>query len=158
MLEVSLMRLLRSHVFCLKNRYVTSVLLDVKQFYECISYPDLMQSAEEMQFPPMLLNFALQAYTGRRVLIGEGMASSPVWAQQGILAGCPIAPVLAKIIMAPTFRQFKQQLEPLHCDVWVDDISVDLTADTPGALVLVKNCHPHHPQCGGQLRRRDLQR
>ena len=28
----------------------------------------------------------------------------------------------------------KQQLEPLQRDVWVGDISVDLTADTPGAL------------------------
>ena len=36
--------------------------------------------------------------------------------------------------MAPTIRQFKQQLEPLQCDVWVDYIYVDLTADTPGAL------------------------
>ena len=120
-LDVALMRMLRARVFKLKGQYVASVLLDVKQFYEHIEYQQSMRYADEVDFPPMLLNFALQAYTGCRVI---ARASEPIWAQRGVLAGRTIAPVLAKVVMMPIIRKFKERIGVLQCDVWVDDVSV----------------------------------
>ena len=50
------------------------------------------------------------------------------------MPGCPIAPVLAKLVMAPIIEAFVKEIKPYVVDVWIDDISIDLVCDSPEKL------------------------
>ena len=80
------------------------------------------------QFPSFLLHAAMQTYVGARCLSAESMVSQPIFAKNSILAGCPIAPALAKFIMGPMVTIFVDKIKPWMTDVWVDDVSEDLAA------------------------------
>ena len=54
----------------------------------------------ELKSPAVLLHGAIQLYQGKRHLCAENMVSAPLVATKGILAGCPLAPGLSKIVLA----------------------------------------------------------
>ena len=78
--------------------------------------------------PKLVSHAAMQTYVGARYLSAESMVSQPIFAKNCILAGCPIAPALAKVIMGPMVTTFVDKIKPWVTDVWVDDVSVDLAA------------------------------
>ena len=49
----------------------------------------------------------------------------------GIPAGCPQAPMLAKVVLAPALVPCKEQHPQAHLSSWVDDVGFDLEASTP---------------------------
>ena len=67
--------------------------------------------------------------TGPRMLQAEQVTSRPVHCQKGILAGCPVAPLIAKLVLPPVIKQFQEAYPRATVDVWVDDISVDFVGN-----------------------------
>ena len=87
----------------------------------------LQASTLELQYPPLLLCLSLQAYRGPRVLCGEGVSSLALYPQQGLLQGCPLAPSISKLAMFDPVVAASQMPGVQHCDLWLDDCSLDVT-------------------------------
>ena len=124
-LHVALMRLLKCEVGKATGRHVISLLLDLQCFYDSVELEILLKLWEPLDFPPAVLNAVYEVYSGPRLLQAEQVTSRPVHCQRGILAGCPVAPLIAKLVLAPVIGPFMEVFPRATVDVWVDDISVD---------------------------------
>ena len=121
------MRLLKCEVSRAVDRHVISLLIDLQCFYDSVELERLLHLWEPQDFPPVHMNFLYEIYSGPRLLQAEQVTSSPVHCRKGILAGCPMAPLVAKIVLAPVIEQFVRAHPKASIDVWVDDISVDFS-------------------------------
>ena len=126
-LYVALMRLLKCEVGRATGRHVVSLLLDLQCFYDSVELEQLLGLWEPLNFPPAILNAVYEVYSGPRLLQAEQITSKPVHCSKGILAGCPVAPLIAKLVLGPVIDQFTAEFPRASVDVWVDDISVDFT-------------------------------
>ena len=50
---------------------------------------------------------------------------------RGILQGCPYAPVLSKLTMLEPMQTVAALPMVEHCDLWLDDVSLDVTGTDP---------------------------
>ena len=73
----------------------------------------------------VLLEFAMQVYTGHKNILAEGELSPWFHATAGVAAGCPQAPLPAKTFLQPILTSFQQAFPDLHLNGWVDDIGFD---------------------------------
>ena len=126
-LQVALMRLLKCEVGRAVGRHVVTLLVDLQCFYDSVELAQLLHLWEPLDFPAVHANFLSEVYSGPRMLQAEQVTSSPVHCKRGILAGCPMAPLVAKLVLAPVIEDFVKQHPRSSVDVWVDDISVDFT-------------------------------
>ena len=60
------------------------------------------------------------------------MASPTFAAKRGVLAGDPIAPLLAKVALYKPLQEILSSSAVHSADVWVDDISLDVEEDNAG--------------------------
>ena len=100
-LQVALMRLLKCEVGRAIGRHVISLLVDLQCFYDSVELEQLLVTWEPLDFPPAVMNFVYEVYSGPRLLQAEQVTSQAVQCSKGILAGCPVAPLVAKLILAP---------------------------------------------------------
>ena len=100
------------------QKTVVSVLMDMSNFYDRINLEKLAQRWLDSDYPPVHAALALQVYAGGRILEAEGEASKQIWAQNGILAGDPQAPLAAKIYLQPALKNFHKKFPQLHTDLW----------------------------------------
>ena len=63
------------------------------------------------------------------MLQAEGVISNGVHCERGMLAGCPAAPLVAKLVLAPVLKDFQGKFPRASIDVWVDDISMDFVGE-----------------------------
>ena len=59
------------------------------------------------------------------------MLSAPIRCTQGIIAGCPFAPGLSKLMIHPIIQPMWNKKGIRHIDVWLDDIGIDVEARNP---------------------------
>ena len=106
MLHVALMRLLKCEVSRAVDRHVVSLLIDLQCFYDSVELEQLLQLWEPLEFPAVHMNFLYELYSGPRLLQAEQVTSTAVHCKKGILAGCPMAPLVAKLVLAPVLDGF----------------------------------------------------
>ena len=128
-LQVALMRLLKCEVGRTAGRHVISLLIDLQCFYDSVDLAHLLHLWEPLDFPPAVMNMIYEVYGGPRLLQAEGITSSAVHCRKGMLAGCPAAPLVAKLVLAPVLKEFQAKYPKASADVWVDDISMDFVGD-----------------------------
>ena len=128
-LQVALMRLLKCEVGQAVGRRVISLLIDLQCFYDSVELTQLLQLWEPLDFPPAFVNFIYEVYSGPRLLQAEQVTSSAVHSERGMLAGCPAAPLVAKLVLAPVWQDFHDKHPKASVDVWVDDISIDFVGE-----------------------------
>ena len=124
-LHVALMRLLKCEVSRAVDRHVVSLLIDLQCFHDSVELEQLLHLWEPLDFPAVHMNFLYDIYSGPRRLQAEQVTSSAVHCKKGILAGCPLAPLVAKLVLAPLIEGFIRVHPMSSVDVWIDDISVD---------------------------------
>ena len=124
-LHVALERLLRQETTKSLERHGVTVLLDMSTFYDTLDLQKLQQTAQELNYPPLALEFAMQVYTGHKAILAEGELSPWFHVTTGVAAGCPQAPLLAKTYLQPILHTFQQAFPDLHLNGWVDDIGFD---------------------------------
>ena len=100
-LHVALMRLLKCEVGKAIGRSVVSLLVDLQCFCDSATLELLLGLWEPLDFPPAVLNAVYEVYSGPRQV-----TSRPVHCERGILAGCPVAPLIAKLVLAPVIERF----------------------------------------------------
>ena len=75
--------------------------------------------------------FGFFFYRGKRHLCAENMVSAPLVATQGILAGCPLAPGLSKLVMHDIVEPIWQGPPQCHVDLYIDDTGFDVVHSDP---------------------------
>ena len=135
-LDVAVDRLCLSEVAkALDKKLRVSIFLDLTRFYETVGHRALADIALEVGYRPLLLDVGLQVYSGARVIESELRVSPPLYAQRGILAGCPQAPALAKVALYPNCRKAHDSQFAECMDLWLDDLSADASGKDAAQVV-----------------------
>ena len=130
-LEVAVTRVIKGELHRHSGKTGITLLLDLKGFFENVSHTSLVGAAFRHNYPPLLLHGAMQIYRGKRHLCAEGMLSAPVVATQGIVAGCPLAPGLSKLIMHEVVAPIWHGSPSCHVDLYIDDTGCDIVNQDP---------------------------
>ena len=78
--------------------------MDMSTFYDTINLQRLETEALHLQYPPM----ALQVYHGPKAIVAEQEMTPFFTVTNGVPAGCPQAPLLAKAVLAPALQPWQQ--------------------------------------------------
>ena len=133
-LDVALSRLMRGEVTRHRKEHLCTLFMDLETFYDRCRFPNIIQSGFALSFPPVILHMALLIYRGPRFLSGENTIAPPIVPSTGVLAGCPAAPAIAKLVIHPIASQLVQKPGAINLDVWVDDLSLDSVSPCPKML------------------------
>ena len=130
-LDTALARTARHEVCKHTRKHGVTALVDLSSFYELVPHSILLREGLEKEFPPVLLNAAAQVYGGNRFIEAEGVTAAPIRTSQGLIAGCPLAPGLSKIILHNPMKELYDSNLLTHQDLWIDDIGLDVIHQSP---------------------------
>ena len=130
-LQVALERLLRQEVHRANGCHGVTCLMDMSTFYDTINLTRLQHEAMQLNYPPLMLELAMQLYTGPKAIVAEQEMTPFFTVQNGVPAGCPQAPLLAKAVLAPALQPWKANHPDVHLSSWVDDVGFDTAGSTP---------------------------
>ncbi|CAE7295568.1 unnamed protein product [Symbiodinium natans] len=125
-LDVAVGRLLRNEVAKTNGVHVVSLFVDLESFFDTIQFQQLITAATALQYPPLILKMALEVYMGARYLVADGVLSAGIRATNGVQAGCPAAPSLAKVALHPVIDKIQRRRDVTNVDCWLDDVSIDI--------------------------------
>ena len=83
-----------------------------------MSHTALVTKTLELKYPAVLLHGAIQLYQGKRHLCTRNMVSAPLVATKGILAGCPLAQGLSKIVLHDVVEPIWNGPHQCHVDLY----------------------------------------
>ena len=129
-LYVALERLLRQEVHRANGRHGVTCLMDMPTFYDTIKLTRLQTEALRLQYPPLLLEMAMQVYTGPKAIVAEQEMTPFFKVTNGVPAGCPQAPLLAKAVLAPALQPWQESHPTIYLSSWVDDVGFDTASAT----------------------------
>ena len=128
-LDTALRRLVRAELNKRSGKTTVTLLLDPTSFYETVPHQLLLSKGVEHHFPETLLERALSCYEGSRYIESQGALSRPICGTRGLIAGCPLAPALSRIILHEPVSKAHGRATTDHVDLWIDDCSVDTVDD-----------------------------
>eukprot|EP00439_Symbiodinium_sp_Y106_P033590 s6696_g4.t1 len=128
-LDTALRRLLRAEINKRSGKITVTLLLDLTSFYETVPHQLLLSKGVEHHFPETLLERALSCYEGSRYIESQGALSRPICGTRGLIAGCPLAPAMSRIILHEPVSKAHGRATTDHVDLWIDDCSVDTVDD-----------------------------
>ena len=134
-LEIALTRLVRGEIQHHLKKQGATLLLDLREFYEHVGLLQLVVQAQQHKFPPLILHHCLSLYTHSRYICTEETLSPPVEPTRGIIAGCPYAPGLSKLVMHPVMSELWANPNLDHCDLYIDDSSFDIEGKSTTEVV-----------------------
>ena len=73
----------------------------------------------------------------------EGTVAPPQYPTRGIIAGCPMAPLLSKVALYKACQQVWALPHAQAVDAWLDDVSIDLVHEDAGAAAQAA-VHAYH--------------
>ncbi|CAE7826127.1 unnamed protein product [Symbiodinium sp. CCMP2592] len=130
-LDTALARLVRSEHSKLERTHIVSLFLDLRGFFDSVSYERLLLQGLAHSFPPLHLWFALQVYQGPRCLVADSIAATPLFPGRGVPQGCPLAPSLSKLTMSEPLQKVSSLPFVTNTDLWLDDVSLDVVGSDP---------------------------
>ncbi|CAE7835037.1 unnamed protein product [Symbiodinium sp. CCMP2592] len=130
-LDTALARLVRSEHSKLEKTHIVSLFLDLRGFFDSVSYERLLLQGLAHSFPPLHLWFALQVYQGPRCLVADSIAATPLFPGRGVPQGCPLAPSLSKLTMSEPLQKVSSLPSVTNTDLWLDDVSLDVVGSDP---------------------------
>ncbi|CAE7267823.1 unnamed protein product [Symbiodinium sp. CCMP2592] len=111
--------------------HIVSLFLDLRGFFDSVSYERLLLQGLAHRFPPLHLWFALQVYQGPRCLVADSIAATPIFPGRGVPQGCPLAPSLSKLTMSEPLKKVAAIPSVTNTDLWLDDVSLDVVGPDP---------------------------
>ena len=133
-LDVALGRLMRGEATRQASAHMVTLFLDLENFYDRCRFGDMLKAGLDLGYPPLILHQAWLVYSAPRLLQADGAIAPPIWPKQGVLAGCPAAPSIAKLIIHPIAASITSRSGTTNLDVWVDDLSLDAVDKSPEAV------------------------
>jgi len=99
-------------------------LLDIKRFYDSLSFPKIVKAAAEFGFPTRILALSLQFHLTPRFLRLDNCYSQPLYADKSLLAGARHSNNLARALVYHVMRQYSSRITKTQPRTWFDDIGV----------------------------------
>ncbi|CAE7198495.1 unnamed protein product [Symbiodinium sp. CCMP2592] len=124
-LDVALGRLLRGEAARQSGQHLVTIFIDMETFYDRCRFNDVISSGLSLGYPPLVLHQALLTYMGPRFLQSEGSLCPAITPAKGVLAGCPAAPSISKLVVHPIAVAATSKRATSNLDVWIDDLSLD---------------------------------
>ena len=133
-LDVALSRLVRAEIAKRHKQHLCTLFVDLETFYDRCRFPDIIRSGLSLGYPPLILHQALLVYQGGRYLSAENTVAPCITPTTGVLAGCPAAPSITKLIIHPVAAALTGRRGATNLDVWLDDLSLDCVHNDPQQL------------------------
>ena len=130
-LDVALARLMLGETVRRSKHHLITLFLDMETFYDRCLFNDVINSGLSLQYPPLILHQALLTYMGPRFVQSEGSLCPPIWPGRGVLAGCPAAPSVSKLVIHPVAAKLASKKTACNLDIWIDDLSLDSINKSP---------------------------
>ena len=124
-LDVALSRLVLGESVRRAKHHLVTLFLDMETFYDRCLFDDIVRSGFWLDYPPVILHQAMLTYLGPRFVQSEGAVCPPIWPSRGVLAGCPAAPSVSKLVVHPMAERIAAKKSVCNLDVWIDDLSLD---------------------------------
>ena len=125
-LDVGLRRVMWAESSRIQSKCFIGLFVDISGFYDSVLWDSVIEEGLRLSFPPMLLELALQIYSGYRFLAAEDSVSPGILPCAGLLQGCPPAPAISKLALYAPIKQIVDGRLAHHVDQWLDDISADI--------------------------------
>ena len=109
----------------MQGHHLITVFIDMETFYDRCRFNDVIASGFSLSYPPLILHQALLTYMGPRFLQSEGSVCPAIIPFRGVLAGCPAAPSISKLVVHPVAATVQSKRATSNLDVWIDDMSLD---------------------------------
>ena len=130
-LDVALARLMLGESVRRSKRHLITLFLDCETFYDRCLFNDVISSGISLAYPPVILHQAMLTYMGPRVVQSEGALCPPIWPGRGVLAGCPAAPSVTKLVIHPVAAKLAAKKSASNLDIWIDDLTLDSVSNSP---------------------------
>jgi hypothetical protein len=107
--------------------------MDISKFFDHVCRLPLADLAVIAHYPVQLLQLSLDVYGAeRRIVLDCGLASAPVWARDGIMAGSPHAvfETMAYLVAAASTIVQLYPEPRHHLTIFVDDLAIQATGET----------------------------
>ncbi len=122
-----------------KGECSAALLWDVASFFESIRRRPLWYRARRLHFPTTIAAVAFNAYSSVRMLSLAGAMSKPLFAHNGVPAGCTFAMAFTKAYCIEAFDRATEAMSvlaeiPPSISIYVDDISI--TAQGSAATII----------------------
>ena len=130
-LDVALARLMLGESVRRSKRHLITLFLDCETFYDRCLFNDVISSGISLSYPPLILHQAMLTYMGPRLVQSEGALCPPMWPGKGVLAGCPAAPSVTKLVIHPVAAKLAAKKSASNLDIWIDDLTLDSVSNSP---------------------------
>ena len=130
-LDVALARLMLGESVRRSKRHLITLFLDCETFYDRCLFNDVISSGISLAYPPLILHQAMLTYMGPRLVQSEGSLCPPIWPGRGVLAGCPAAPSVTKLVIHPVAAKLVAKKSASNLDIWIDDLTLDSVNESP---------------------------
>ena len=130
-LGVALARLMLGESVRRSKRHLITLFLDCETFYDRCLFNDVISSGISLNYPPLILHQAMLTYMGPRLVQSEGALCPPIWPGRGVLAGCPAAPSVTKLVIHPVAAKLAAKKSASNLDIWIDDLTLDSVNKSP---------------------------
>ena len=124
-LDVALSRMVLGESVRREAHHLITVFLDMETFYDRCLFNDIIRSGFRLGYPALILHQALLSYLGPRFVQSEGALCPPIFPSRGVLAGCPAAPSISKLVVHPIAERLHGKSSVTNLDIWIDDLSLD---------------------------------
>ncbi len=98
-----------------------AVLADLEKFYEHMDHDVLIERARSHGFPEVLVRMAVAAYGGPRMIRLRDFVATEVYADRGVVAGCPLATTLVKVYTLSAYDELLVRAPSVWFDNYIDD-------------------------------------
>ena len=100
-------------------------LLDLVKAFETVPHQELIDAAERLGYPTMLLRLSLAAYRFQRAVGIDGVFGKLAQATRGIIAGSGFATTELRIILTELMQELHAKFAPtVSAKLYVDDLSL----------------------------------
>ena len=121
-LDIALSRLMLGESVRRSRHHLITLFLDLETFYDRCVFGDVVRSGPSLGYPPLILHQAILTYMGPRYIQSEGSLCPPIWPGRGVLAGCPAAPSVTKLVIHPIAAGLASKKTLCNIDIWIDDL------------------------------------
>ena len=136
-LDIALSRLVRGETARCHKEHLCTLFVDLETFYDRCRFDDVISSGLALGYPPLILHQALLLYKAPRLLSAENTLAPAIFPHTGVLAGCPAAPSISKLVVHTAAATLVRRPGATNLDVWIDDLSLDSVHSSPQQLASV---------------------
>jgi len=134
-LKAALLRVVKAEVRAAKGLFTGAFFSDFQSFYDNMDWVDIIDWAQEMQYPLGPLALGVQLHVAPRMVRVNGAVSDVIIPANGALAGCWQATEFARVLLYGILERLHDDFMPDQLGQVVDDVVFGTTCATSKEFV-----------------------